>query len=217
MKISAIEFEKRLKEKRLAIALIGMSNIGKSTRARQLHEENGFDLLSVDSEIGKGLGLSGTEAVAHWIGFPHEKRYAKAERDYLEAEGRIMREVKIPKKKNFVLDTTGSVIYLAPEILEALKENFLVVHLAIDQSMLQEMTEKFFTHPKPVIWGGMFDQRPKESIEVAYRRCYYSWLKFRLTKYHDLADLWISGRFSTDPKFSIEQFLKAVKEKLTSE
>ncbi|MBI2082304.1 MAG: hypothetical protein HYT76_01925 [Deltaproteobacteria bacterium] len=214
MQLTREEFKRRIEEKRLAIAFIGMSNIGKSYRARQLKEEKRFDLLSVDSEIEKILGLEGIEAVAHWMGFPHERRYPKAERDYLEAEAQVMGQLKPPRKKNFILDTTGSVIYLTPETLGLLKENFFVVHFAVDATMIQEMTEKFFAHPKPVIWGGMFQQKPKESLEVAFRRCYSDWLKFRLTKYHELADLSISGKISTDSKISIDQFLEAIQEKL---
>jgi shikimate kinase len=217
MIISQREFGQRMKEKRLRVALIGMSNIGKSYRARQLRDEKGFQLLSVDEEIERILGLEGIEAVSHWMGFPHERRYPQAEKSYLAAEAQVMGEIKVPSGKNFVLDTTGSLIYLDPNLLSSFKKKFLVIHLAVDEAIIPEMTDRFFTHPKPVIWGGMFQQRPKEALEVTFRRCYPEWLKFRLTHYRELADISISGAISRSKEVTSDQFTEAIRSALRAE
>jgi len=209
------EFDKKLKGKNLRIAVIGMSNIGKSFRSKQLANEKEFELFSVDDKIEKKLGIDGLKKMAIWMGLPFEKRYASAEAKYLAAEAEVMKEAKPVKGKNCVLDTTGSVVYLPEKVLEKLKRDFFVLHLALVGSMVERMTERFFSRPKPVIWGGMFDKSPKESPEVALRRCYPKWLKFRHEKYKKLADLSISGEFSVSDSISCDEFLDAIRENLT--
>ena len=214
MQLTTTEFKKKLKNQSLGLGLIGMSNIGKSFRAKQLADEKKFNRLSVDEAIEKKLGLKGIEAVARWMGPPYDPHYFKTEEKYLATESAVMEAIQIPDKENFVLDMTGSVIYLNEKILEWLKNHFLIVHLDISAGMLDKMTDLFFSHPKPVIWKGMFQIKPKESPEVAFRRCYPEWLKFRLKKYRELADVSISGEYSRNENFTCEQFLEAIESAL---
>jgi len=213
MRLSQDQFDTALKRGSLRLALIGMSNIGKSFRARQLQDEKRFELFVVDREIEKRLGISGIEAVARWMGPPYAPAYARAEERYLALEAEVIGGI-CPKKGNLVVDSTGSIIYLPAPILEDLKKRFLIVHLAIDKSMIGPMTDRFFAHPKPCIWKGMFRKEPKESPEVALRRSYPEWLKFRHTKYKELADVSISGLYSMSPEITCAQFLKAIREAL---
>ncbi|MBI4196270.1 MAG: hypothetical protein HY539_00450 [Deltaproteobacteria bacterium] len=214
MKLTRLEFEQRIENGALPLLLIGMSNVGKSFRARQLRDEKGFGMVSIDEEIEKKLGLAGLEALASWMGFPHQGGYAPKEKVYLQTEQAMMQNLELPQGKNFVVDSTGSLIYLGNKILETLKGNYLIVHLEVVESMIPLMTDKFFTRPKPVVWGGMFERRPKEAVEVAYRRCYPEWLQFRLGKYKQLADVSVSGELSIDPKVTIDRFLEEILEKL---
>ncbi len=214
MLLTKRQFDMRIKRGSLPLALIGMSNIGKSFRAGQLEKEKGFQRVSIDDEIGERLGVTGVDGLAHWMGFPFEKRYAAAEAGYLRHEAEAMGGLKISKGKNLVVDTTGSVVYLPQEGLADFRERFLIVHLEVTESMIPEMTDRFFMHPKPVIWGGMFDRRPNESIEVALRRCYPGWLRFRLEKYKGLADLSIPGTTSLGPAVSVDGFIEAIRAQL---
>ena len=63
MRLTAVEFKKKIKNRSLGLGLVGMSNIGKSFRARQLADEMGFERTSVDEAIEKAnntpYGLSG--------------------------------------------------------------------------------------------------------------------------------------------------------------
>ncbi len=192
MIITKSEFKKKLKNNELNIAFIGMSNIGKSYRTKELEKKRNFSIYTVDTYIGDALGGMTELDMAEWFGFPYEKRFQPNQKIYLEAEEKLTKEAIIPKNQNFALDTTGSVIYLSKNAHNFLKENFLIVHLETPDNSKKEMLKNFFKKPKPLVWGDSFNQKKNESTDEALRRCYPELLEYRTKKYYDLADISVS-------------------------
>lgn len=216
-------FANALDEKQLRIALIGMSNCGKSFRARGLSLDFGFSTLSVDELIERqikpelqAMGCYGTEGIAKWMGFPYDPTFQEREARYLMHEERITRGIEVPTGTNFALDTTGSVVYLSKECLAMLRDQFLVVHLEATDDMLDSMREMYFISPKPVVWGSAFSMSAADggNGEGALRRCYPELLRWRREKYHELADVSVSASVSLSPDIRTGRFMAILKSML---
>ncbi|MBL0714612.1 MAG: hypothetical protein JJV98_13015, partial [Desulfosarcina sp.] len=108
----------------MRIALIGMSGAGKSYWSHRL-VQIGFERFGCDDHIGRGLaknlGLadSSLEGLGQWMGFPYEAGFADREAQYLDLERRVLSRFlsELARRPahptaSFVIDTTGSVIYL---------------------------------------------------------------------------------------------------------
>lgn len=86
-----------------------------------------------------------------------DRQFAKHQYMYLELEESIT--VKAPcVLGNVVLDSTGSVCYLADSTLSRIKRNFFVLHLEASDGMIEKMIDGYFATPKPVVWGGRLCQ-----------------------------------------------------------
>jgi shikimate kinase len=189
------EFDAHLKNKTLRLGFIGMSNAGKSYRARILQKESGFMSYHVDDQIQTSLGFTTVEELAHWLGYPGSPTYKAREADYLVREARYTKvDFLDTQGKNLVFDTTGSVIYLDSAIQDWLKGNCLLVHFDAGEDALGAMIEKFFDHPKPVIWGSAYQPAAGESERDTLKRCYPKLLSDRLAKYRALAHLNIPAK-----------------------
>ena len=139
----------------MRIALIGMSGTGKSYWSQRL-AQNGFERFGCDDLIGRRLGLgdSSIEAIGRWMGLPFEADYKARERQYLELEHRVLadildtlaRQAEAPAPP-CVIDTTGSVIYLAHELLERLSHMTVVVHLAAAPEKRQSLLAAYRSRP----------------------------------------------------------------------
>jgi len=189
MQLSLAEFDQKFSEQKLRIAFVGMSNIGKSFRARELEEYRDFERYTIDDHIGKSLGIKSDEELAHWLGMPYDTQFRKNQFRYLDLEGKLTKLAKIPLDRNFVLDTTGSVIYLANEILNFLRKNYLIINFRTPKNLRKKMFEKFIENPKPLIWGNIFKQNQNESKFNALKKCYHELLEWRDRKYFELADV----------------------------
>jgi shikimate kinase len=205
MKISRQDFDKKRAENSLKIAFIGMSNIGKSLRSKQLTEEKNFARYCVDEHIGLQLGLETELEMADWLGYPDEPDFQKKQLQYLEAEASLTQNITIPTAQNFVLDTTGSVIYLSKDCHEFLRQNFLIIHLQTPDFMREKMLSKFFAEPKPLIWGNKFQKQENQSREDALKACYPELLSSRIKKYEALADISFTS-FDPDPEKPFSTF-----------
>src|SRR3989344_2003971 len=193
------EFDAHVAQGTFRLSFVGMSNAGKSYRSKVLAREKDFLWYQVDEEIQKALGFAAMEEISVWLGYPASEGYKEREAKYLALENRFTREASMKTGgKNFVFDTTGSVVQLERETLGVLKENCLVVHLDIDEDSLQEMVNKFFVEPKPVAWGDSFSMQEGEREEAVLRRCYPALLQERLTKYRMLAHLNIPAKSVRD-------------------
>ena len=164
MLLSKSEFEKNLKNKNLRLAFIGMSNVGKSFRARQLVNKKKFLKKSIDKEISRKLKIKNEKEMAKWLGHPWEPQFETNQKKYLDAENTLTKNMNFPKNNNFVLDTTGSVIYLESETLKFLKENFLIIYLKVPSNLRKNLINLFFNKPKPLIWGNIFKKKTRKII-----------------------------------------------------
>ncbi len=184
------EFDAHLQAGTLRLSFVGMSNAGKSYRSKVLARERDFLWYQVDEEIQKELGFATMGEISAWLGYPASAGYKEREATYLELENKFTREASMKTGgKNFVFDTTGSVVHLQPETIQVLKENCLVVHLDIGEGSLEKMVEKFFIEPKPVSWGEYFVLQEGESEIDALRRSYPVLLQERLRMYRALAHI----------------------------
>lgn len=210
------DFDDRLSRGALHLAFIGMSNCGKSYRSNQLCEGYDFSVLCVDDEIERAIsphlsanGYKGIEGLAKWMGFPTDEHFQQNQAIYLQHEEAITSSVQQNKPDgNFVLDTTGSVIYLSGDTRRSIKDSFLVIHLEASDDMLQTMVQDYFASPKPVVWGDAFDRYERESAEDALRRCYPKLLRERRERYAKLAHLTIPGVVSRDWDVDCNEFVE---------
>ncbi|MEN9561112.1 MAG: hypothetical protein RIQ56_385 [Candidatus Parcubacteria bacterium] len=199
------EFDTHVRNNTLRLAFVGMSNVGKSFRARTL-QSAGFFWYQVDDEIQKELQFSDMSELSSWLGYPNSSTYAERERRYLELEAKYTKAAATKVyDQNLIFDTTGSVIHLDQGTLEALREHTLLVHLEADETQKEALIEKFFKEPKPVAWSGYFTIRKEESVDQALRRSYPNLLHARLKKYRDLAHLTIPAAafYDTDAKTTL--------------
>ncbi len=193
--LTAKEFDAHVKNGTCRLSFIGMSNGGKSYRARVLRDQSGFLLYSVDDEIIKELGFKDINEISAWMGYPSSPGYAEREAQYLELEGKFTKQVAMKTHgRNLVFDTTGSVAQLDKKVLEALGEHTLIVHLDVGEDALPTLLERYFKEPKPVAWGEFFTMLPRESEKAALRRSYPTLLNERLARYRALAHVNIPAK-----------------------
>lgn len=184
------EFDAHVAQGTLRLSFVGMSNAGKSYRSKVLSKEKDFLWYQVDEEIQKALGFATMEEISSWLGYPANEGYKEREAQYLELENTATLEASMKTGgKNFVFDTTGSVVHLPRQTPHVLRENCLVVHLDIGEDSLDDMVDKFFVEPKPVAWGSYFVRQEGESEESALRRSYPALLRDRLQKYRELSHI----------------------------
>lgn len=186
--LSQKEFDAHIRNGTCRLSFVGMSNCGKSYRARVLRDQCDFLLYSVDDEIIKELGFKDMDEISTWMGYPSSPGYTEREAQYLELEGVFTKEAAMKTHgRNLVFDTTGSVAQLSDKVLEALDEHTLIVHIDVGEGALSSLMERFFKEPKPVAWGEYFTMQPGESEEAALRRSYPTLLHERLKHYRALA------------------------------
>lgn len=218
---SSDALDAQLRANTLAVCMVGMSNCGKSHWSSQLAEDCAFSLLSVDDEIEEKLrpilatgGHVGIDGMAEWMGFPSDARFAANQGKYLELEEIVTSAAAIGGDGNYVLDTTGSVVYLSRDVIERIRKRFLVVHLEAGDDMMKDMTDNYFATPKPVVWGDAFTQEEGESAENALRRCYPGLLRERRERYGDMAHVTVPASFALDRKTTTNMFMNRLRKAL---
>ena len=193
MHLTQNQFDQKFKDNQLRLAFIGMSNVGKSFRAKELVKEKNFACKSIDDDICKNIGIEeSSEKLAEWLGFPYDVNFSQKQEEYLQSENSLTKKVEIAQNNNFVLDTTGSVIYSTQETQQFLKDNFLIINFEVPDNLLDLMLETYFAKPKPIIWGDVFNQKEGELNTDALKRCYPELLALRTKKYQALADISIN-------------------------
>jgi shikimate kinase len=193
--LTAKEFDAHVQNSTCRLSFIGMSNGGKSYRARVLRDQCNFLMYSVDDQIIKELGFKDMDEISTWMGYPSSSGYAEREAQYLELEGLFTKQAAMKTHgRNLVFDTTGSIAQLDKKVLAALDEHTLIVHLDVGEDALPVLMERFFKEPKPVAWGDYFTMQPGESEEVALRRSYPTLLNERLARYRTLAHVNIPAK-----------------------
>lgn len=211
MLITRTEFDERIKNKTLKLCFVGMSNIGKSHSTQLLKADYDFSAFDVDAAIIEKLSLAGMNDIAAWLGYPYEESYQARQTEYLGIEAEQTLPTSAITDKNFILDTTGSVIYLSAEILDQLKKDYLIINFDAGAGMLDLMIEGYFNTPKPVVWGNSFNKQDTETDNEALRRCYPELLSHRVARYRELADITLPGEFTKFEGLTAERFLEILR------
>lgn len=192
------------------IALIGMSNIGKTWWADQLVATAAFKKIDCDALIAARLGdvipnYRGIGDVASWMGQPYAPQYPKTSQQFIECEEMEMRDVldELEDARDGmqrVIDTTGSVIYTRPDITERLRASTRVIYLEASPEHREKLFKSYIAEPKPVIWGdGVFTQKDGENEMEALKRCYPELLASRAKRYEKMAHVRIPFERHRDP------------------
>lgn len=183
-------------------SLIGMSNIGKSFWSKRIAAAHGYTRFDCDTDIETMLGaeltrqgFKGIHDVAQWMGHPYAPQYPEASRQYLDCEahaiGAALDAIAATPDRNTVIDTTGSVIYLSPDLLARLRAATTVVYLEATDAHKAQMFQNFVSFPKPVIWGDAYRPAAGEGGDDALKRCYGDLLNDRDRRYRALAHVTI--------------------------
>lgn len=206
----------------LRLSLIGMAGSGKTHWSRKL-ESHGFRRFCCDDLIAEKLAPElknpdGTSlSVADWMGFPYEARYKDREDRYLFLEAEVLREIidyleigKGRPQENIVVDTTGSVIYMGDELLKRLSRLTTMVLLSTPPAVKEQLLEAYISKPHPMVWKGMFSQKPGESHLDALSRCYQLLFASRVQLYEHYRDVTIEYEETHRESFSLDDFLSRI-------
>jgi shikimate kinase len=212
------------KEKPLRLALIGMSGAGKTFWTKKL-AASGVPAISCDDLIEQKLaqrlaagGYAGINGVAAWMGWPDNPTYGQREADYLTEEihtlDEILAELEERREKSLVLDTTGSLIYTGNNLLMRLRRQMTIVYLAASAQEQQLLIERYLSDPKPVLWRGAFQPKPRESPRDTVARCYPALIAARRQSYEALAHCTLQVASLRDGSMDAAAFLKMIHAKI---
>lgn len=213
MRLTQNEFNTRVASGTLKIAFVGMSNVGKTKVSKSLAKAGAMQRFEVDEEIGKQLHIASITSLADWMGFPYEEKHAAAEEAYLRLEDEATKHGMQVLSEPCALDTTGSVVYLPQKTLRALKDEWLIVHIAVVPSDVEELYKNFIATPKPIVWNGTYSEEAGESREDALKRSYKNLLRDRIERYRKLADVSIP-RFELYKAKNPEAVYTAIRKRL---
>ncbi|MBL4854596.1 MAG: hypothetical protein JKY25_10205 [Robiginitomaculum sp.] len=213
MLLSGAEFDERLASGELRIALIGMSNIGKSYTARRIAKACDFTHYDVDAFIQERMGNPSMEAMAKWMGQPYEAGYAQRAAEYLELETELTLAAN-HKDANQVLDTTGSVVHIDDDALKVIKNNSLIIYIQASLDDIDMLTKRFFKYPKPTIWGDVFRPSDGLSNKQLIQLRYPQLLNARAGLYEMMADITISATSLSDAKLADKGILSLIRQSL---
>ncbi len=211
MQLSCAEFERRYAENRLRIALVGMSNIGKSYTGMRLATSFDFELIEVDKLIREQLGHDDMDAFAAWQGQPYSDGYAEREAESKRLESNATLKALNSEIGNAVLDTTGSVIYTDKSVQKALVRDWYVIHISASDDAVERLIDQYFKQPKPLMWNGHFKQNPGQTPDDAILECYPNLLRSRAKDYAALADATIGSDVILDTSLTIEDIFERLK------
>lgn len=211
MQLSRAEFDTRYKAGNLRIALIGMSNIGKSYTAMRLATHFDMSLIEVDKLIWEELGQGSMDDFAAWQGHPYSDGYKDREARSITLETKATAKAIGTKLRNPILDTTGSVIYTDKDVLTALKKDFYIVHIRASNDDIKRLKVQYFKQPKPLIWAGHYRPIDGKSQDESILDCYPNLLAARAKSYNQLADHTLESRFILNPDIDVADIFAALK------
>lgn len=208
----------------MVITLVGLSGCGKSHLAKRLAADKGFRYIGCDDRIEARLAsqssdaksrFAGISSVADWLGQPWTDTYRSREAQYLSLEAEVMCEIIASLgedgwglDEDVVIDTTGSVIYLDPQIQLDLKKRSRIIYFSVPKNEYQMMFDQYFLQPKPVIWGESFTANESESTDETLRRCYPQLIEFRAQRYQQLAEVTVVMDRTNRDRLSTTRFLQ---------
>ena len=206
----------------MQLSLIAMSGSGKSYWSAKLAQK-GFRHFDCDrmiaSKLGPALKRSDGAALSlgEWMGFPYQPGYRERETQYLEYEKTVLGEIfkaveceSVGQQSNFVIDTTGSVIYTGKTFLDKLRRLTKVVYLETDLDAQDRMLRAYLADPRPVLWQGKFVARPGEENADTLARCYPELLSERIRLYRRYAHIAIPYKQYREEGWRVTDFLETV-------
>ena len=211
MKLTRALFEKKYADGSLRLAFVGMSNIGKSYTALRLATQFDFNLIEVDKIIWENLGHDSMEAFANWQGHPYSAGYQDRETHSIALETQATLKALKTKKRNPLIDTTGSVIYIDAPVLKILNQSFYVVYIEAMDDHIERLKDQYFKHPKPLIWAGHYKAVEGHSEKESVSKCYPTLLKARAKAYAQIADVTLPSTLILDPNVHIDDIYEALK------
>jgi shikimate kinase len=210
----------------MRLSFIGMSGSGKSYWSAKLAQKD-YRHFCCDAMIAIKLapGLIRPDesrmTMGEWMGFPYQPQYAEREARYLTHEMAVLEEILMCIERELggcewdvIVDTTGSVIYTGQELLKKLRRYTTVVHMATPPEVQERMLELYLANMRPVLWQGMFEQRPGETNEAALARCYPKLLASRERLYEQLADVTVGYDERNREGFGVDELLQVIVERL---
>ncbi|MEM7533517.1 MAG: hypothetical protein AAF639_15145 [Chloroflexota bacterium] len=219
----------------MRLSFIGMSGVGKSHWSGQL-EAAGFRRFACDVLIAERLGLAierqnhSRDAqvdakfdakfnVGAWMGLPYESHYRGREAQYLAHETAVMTEIlaelaQNPQDttQNIIVDTTGSVIYTSPVLLERLSQLTTIVYLDAPDFVQERMYQSYIANPAPVLWRDHFRPQQGECREDALACGYRELLAARTEQYRALAHVTLDYHILRQEGFGLAEFLAQVQQ-----
>ena len=206
MNLSPPEVQSRYRRGDLRIALLGMSNIGKSYFAARLVRDFSFQSVEVDQLIQSKLGQGSMDDHANWLGQPYSEGYTVRETKAMQLEGDATKEAMdfCQTAGNAVLDAPGSVIYVNDDILKQLKLSFWLIYIEANEDDIERLRKLYVTSPKPLIWKDSFNPSLGKSNKEAVLASYPNLLSQRSKTYESLADITLPAQ----PLFSGEIDIK---------
>ena len=211
MKLTRALFEKKYADGSLSLAFVGMSNIGKSYTALRLATQFDFNLIEVDKIIWENLGHDSMEAFANWQGHPYSAGYQDRETHSISLETQATSKALKTKKRNPLIDTTGSVIYIDAPVLKILNQSFYVVYIEAMDDHIERLKDQYFKHPKPLIWAGHYNAIDGLSKKESVLECYPKLLEARAEAYAQIADATLPSTLILDPNVDIGDIHEALK------
>ena len=202
MKLTRHAFEAHYAAGTLRLALVGMSNIGKSFSGMRLATDYDFTLIEVDRLIWDALGETDMDAFAAWQGQPYSEGYDARERQSIALETQATAKSLQTQARNPLLDTTGSVIYTDEAVLAQLRKDWFIVYIEAADAHLERLKSQYFAQPKPLAWNGHYRKREGMSETESLMASYPDLLASRADNYAALADRTISSEDILTPDSS---------------
>ena len=209
MKLSPQEVQRRYQKGELKIALLGMSNIGKSYFAQRLSDHFAFQSVEVDQLIQSKLGQGSMDGHAKWLGQPYSDGYEARETEamQLESEATADAMAQCQQYGNAVLDAPGSVIYVESNILDKLSSDFWLIYIEASPDDLERLKSLYTTSPKPLIWKDSFNSNLGNTHKEAVFASYPHLLAKRAEIYQNLADITLPAQPLYDGEIDIKTAL----------
>jgi len=210
MLLTAAEFDQKIAQGQLRIALIGMSNIGKSYTAQRIAKADNFACFDVDDQIQAKLGKNGMGAMADWMGHPFTDGYAAKSAKCLSHEAELSLSAN-SGEGNLILDTTGSVVHIPHENLISLNNSYLVIYIKANEADIDILIDRYFKYPKPTIWGECYHAVEGETDMDSLLTCYPDLLALRAKLYAKLADITIAAADLANPDIADKDIIPLIR------